>query len=150
VGASSLSLLALLVLLLVSAISHTEGLAWTPLRRPAVPFSTDFGKLFGWTLTFLVAQESLERTATADHLLLANSTLSGWLSLSAAAALAAFALAAARQLGRAAARRLLQRPPRPIAHADAPQGWRVVLAPGLRARPLAERFGLRAPPVSFT
>jgi hypothetical protein len=149
-AASALSLLGLVVLLLVAAVSHTEGLAFAPFRRPAVPFGADFAKLFGSTLAVLLAQESVERSVAAGRLVLASSTPAGWLSLAAVAALAAFALAAARQLGRAAAQRLLGRPvPRRAGAAGMGQRWRVIVASVLRARPLAERFGLRAPPLLF-
>jgi hypothetical protein len=108
------------------------------------PFAPTFGRLFASTLLFLLVQESVEGIASSGHLAAAALTPAGVLALAAAAGVVALALAAARCLGRAAVRALLRmRTPR-VAHAA--QRWQVVLASSLRPRPLAERYGLRAPP----
>jgi hypothetical protein len=108
------------------------------------PFAPTFGRLFASTLLFLLVQESLEGIASTRDPAVAALTPTAVLALAAAAGVVALALAAARCLGRAAVRALIRaRTPRV---AQAAQRWHVVLASSLRPRPLAERYGLRAPP----
>jgi hypothetical protein len=108
------------------------------------PFAPTFGRLFASTFLFLLVQESLEGIVSTGRPAVAMFTPTAVLALAAAAGVVALALVAARCLGRAAVHALLRmRTPR-VAHAA--QRWHLALAARLRRRPLAERYGLRAPP----
>jgi hypothetical protein len=108
------------------------------------PFAPTFGRLFASTFLFLLVQESLEGIVSTGRPAVAMFTPTAALALAAAAAVVAFALAAARCLGRAAVHMLLRKRQPRVAHAA--QRWHLALASRLRPRPLAERYGLRAPP----
>ena len=99
-------------------------------------------------LLFLLAQESLERTAEAGRPAVAALTPSQWLVLLLGIAVTSLLFASAVHVARRAARRVLgsRDPGRRVVHGDA-SGWSVVALRPLRPRPLAERFGRRAPPV---
>jgi hypothetical protein len=135
-GASLLSIGWLLVAVLRSARRRA---------LPAAPFGTAAGELFGSTFLFVLVQESLEGTAATGHPGAAMLAPTAVLALAAASAVVALALAAARCLGRAAVQALLRPAAARASRAGAPR-WQPVPATTLRPRPLAERFGLRAPP----
>ena len=141
-GATLVSLLWLLLAVARAATGRTERASGEP-----VPFASCFGELFGPTFLFLLVQESFERTAETGRPAVAMFTPAALLALTAAAAVGALALAAARCLGRAAVSALLRAPEQHVGRGEV-QRWHLALAPVLRPRPLAERFGLRAPPFS--
>ena len=111
----------------------------------SAPFGPTFGRLFASTFVFLLVQESLESVAATGRPAVAMFTPTAVLALAAAAGVVALALAAARCLGRAAVNALLRVFTPRVARTDA-QGWHLALASALRPRPLADRYGLRAPP----
>jgi hypothetical protein len=95
-------------------------------------------------LFVLLAQESLERSLQAGHPAFAVLTPSQLLVLLVGVAAAAFALAVALRAGHAVASLLVRSCTfrrRTLAR------WSVVTVPRRRARPLAGRFALRAPPL---
>jgi hypothetical protein len=97
-------------------------------------------------LLFLV-QETLERSVPAGRVVPAAFVPSQWLTLLAATAVASLVLVVALRLAAGAVRAVLGRSrPRAAGVAYAPS-WSVVAARPVRLRPLAQRFGLRAPPV---
>jgi hypothetical protein len=112
---------------------------------PAAPFGSTAGELFGSTFLFVLVQESLEGTAATGHPAVATLAPTAVLGLSAASAAVALVVAAARCLGRAAVHALVRPKAARVAEGGAPR-WQPVLASTLRPRPLAERFGMRAPP----
>lgn len=127
--------------LLFAVVQAARGRTSPPSSEPLAP---TFGRLFASTFLFLLVQESLEGIASTGRPAVAALTPTAVLALAAAAGVVALALAAARCLGRAAVHVLLRtRAPR-VAHAS--QRWHLALAARLRRRPLAERYGLRAPP----
>lgn len=128
--------------LLFAVVHAARGRASAPC---SAPFGPTFGRLFASTFLFVLVQESLEGMAASGRPAVAMFTPTAVLALAAAAAVVALALAAARCLGRAVVHALLRMRATRVAHADA-QRWHVALAPVVRPRPLAERFGLRAPP----
>jgi hypothetical protein len=136
--ASVLAVTWLLVAVVHAARGRASGLS-------SAPFGPTFGRLFASTFLFVLVQESLEGMAATGRPAGAMFTPTAVLALAAAAAAVALALAAARCLGRAAVHALLRMRAPGVAHADA-QGWHLALAAVLRPRPLAERYGLRAPP----
>jgi hypothetical protein len=95
-------------------------------------------------LLVLLAQESLERSLQSGHPAFAVLTPSQWLVLLAGIAAAALALAVALRAGHVVVSLLLGDHP---TRARAGVGWSVVTVTRGRARPLAERFALRAPPL---
>jgi hypothetical protein len=136
--ASLLSVAWLLLAVVRAARGHASG-------PSSAPFGPTFGRLFASTFLFVLVQESLEGMAASGRPAVAMFAPTAVLALAAAAAVVALALAAARCLGRAAVHALLRMRAPGVAHADA-QGWHLALASVLRPRPLAERYGLRAPP----
>jgi hypothetical protein len=127
--------------LLFAVVRAARGRTSPPSCEPLAP---TFGRLFASTFLFLLVQESLEGIASTGRPAVAALTPTAVLALAAAAGVVALALAAVRCLGRAAVHVLLRtRAPR-VAHAA--QRWHLALAARLRRRPLAERYGLRAPP----
>jgi hypothetical protein len=139
------SLLSLLWLLF-AVVRTVSGRASSPPSAQA-PFATTFGELFGSTFLFLLVQESFERSVETGRPAVAIFTPASVLALAAAASVVAVALAAARCLGRAAVQMLLRTAEPGVADGGA-QRWHVALAPTVRPRPLAERFGMRAPPLA--
>src|SRR5262245_9331376 len=95
-------------------------------------------------LFFIIAQESLERSLQSGQPSFAVLTPSQWLVLLAGIFATALVLALALRAGRAVAALVRRvRAPRilPVT------GWSVVTVTRRQARPLAERFALRAPPL---
>jgi hypothetical protein len=95
-------------------------------------------------LFVLLAQESLERSLQVGHPAFAALTPSQLLVLLAGIAAAAFALAVALRAGHVVAKLLIRSRTfrrRTLAR------WSIVTVPRRRARPLAGRFALRAPPL---
>ena len=95
-------------------------------------------------LFVLLAQESLERSLQAGHPAFAALTPSQLLVLLAGVAAAAFALAVALRAGHVVAALLV--PSRTFRRRTLAR-WSIVTVPRRRARPLAGRFALRAPPL---
>lgn len=143
VGVASLLSLLWLVFSVVRTVSGRAS------SLPAAPalFAPTFGELFGATFLFLLVQESFERSVETGRPAVAMFTPVSVLALAAAASVVAVALAAARCLGRAAVQMLL-RPAEPRVTDGGAQRWHVALAPTFRPRPLAQRFGMRAPPLA--
>lgn len=133
------------VLWLLFAVVRTVSGRASSLPAAPAPFATTFGELFGSTFLFLLVQESFERSVETGRPAAAMFTPASVLALAAAASVVAVALAAARCLGRAAVQLLLRTAQPRVADGGA-QRWHVAPAPVLRLRPLAERFGMRAPP----
>ena len=132
---------------LASLLVVVELLAIPRLRRfvpwRALSVSESARSLAASSLAFLVVQESIERTIASRQAAFAAFTPSQWLLLLVAVAAAALALSFALRavLGRVTA-------PSAPAFAAPAEGWSVRPAGTRRARPLAERFALRAPPLS--
>jgi hypothetical protein len=96
-------------------------------------------------LLVLLAQESLERSVEAGRPTFVALTPSQWLLLLFAVAATALLLAFALRAGQAVVARLVRRDAvRPRAAAT----WSIVTVSPRPARPLAERFALRAPPAA--
>ena len=96
-------------------------------------------------LLVLLAQESLERSLQSGHPAFAVMTPSQWLVLLAGICATALVLALALRAGHVVVSLLrARRPIRGLAHPV--PGWSVVTVTRGPARPLAERFALRAPP----
>jgi len=111
--------------------------------RTRVPIGDTARSLSTTTLFVLLAQESLERTLQSGHPAFAAMTPSQWLVLllgvAATALLLAFALRAGQVVMGLLHRARTRRMPL-VAH------WSVVTFHRGPARPLAQRFALRAPP----
>jgi hypothetical protein len=112
--------------------------------RTRLPIGETARGLSTTTLFLLLGQESLERTLQAGHPAFAALTPSQWLVLIVGVAANALLLAFALRAGQLVLG-LLQRVRRPRMLAAA--RWSVVTLRRGPARPLAERFALRAPPV---
>ena len=119
------------------------------LLRPAwlrmwYPIGETTRRLSVTALFVLLAQESFERSLQVGHPAFAALTPSQLLVLLAGVAAAAFALAVALRAGHVVAALLIRSRTfrrRTLAR------WSVVTVPRRRARPLAGRFALRAPPL---
>jgi hypothetical protein len=98
------------------------------------------------SLAFLLAQETLERSAALGRFALPSLSPSQWIVLVAGIAATALALTAALRAGHAAVRRLLS-PPAPERPRALPLRWSIVTVAPRRIRPLAAQSGLRAPPL---
>jgi hypothetical protein len=145
---SALSLLGLAGLLAVALAARRLG---RPLRRSVEappPLAASARSIAVGGLAFLLVQESLERSVAAGQPAFALFTPTQWLLLLAGMAACSAALALALRAAVVAARRLLVAPPscrvRP-AH----RGWSLAAVRGRprRRSPLADRLGLRAPPL---
>jgi hypothetical protein len=128
----------------VAAVALVALLVWRPARlRTRLPIGDTARTISTTTLFVLLAQESLERTLQSGHPAFAAMTPSQWLVLLLGIAATALLLAVGLRAGqivlgllRAARTRRM-----PIV---AP--WSVVTFHRGPARPLAQRFALRAPP----
>jgi hypothetical protein len=117
----------------------------TPIGPPA-PLGDTARALGASTLAVLLAQESLERSLVAGKPAFAAFSPFQWLVLLLGVAIVSLVVALALNAGLAVVRRALAAPPR-TARARRPEApWSVVTGSWRRPRPLAERFGLRAPP----
>jgi len=134
-GLSLASLLAVGGLVLVAA----RGRRLPPLRLRA-------RSLAYTSLAFLLAQETLERSAALGRIAPPSLSPAQWIVLVAGTAATAVALTAALRAGHAAVRRFLS-PPAPPRPRSAPLRWSIVTVAPRRPRPLAARSGLRAPPL---
>ena len=115
--------------------------AWLRMQHP---IGETTRRLSVTALFVLLAQESLERSLQVGHPAFAALTPSQLLVLLAGVAAAAFALALALRAGHVVAALLVRSRTfrrRTLAR------WSVVTVPRRRARPLAGRFALRAPPL---
>jgi hypothetical protein len=112
--------------------------------RMGYPIGETARRLSVTALFVLLAQESLERSLQAGHPAFAVLSASQLLVLVAGVAAAALALAVALRAGHAVAA-LLVRSHTVRRRTLAP--WSVVTVRRRQARPLAERFALRAPPL---
>jgi hypothetical protein len=142
------SLLGLLSLLVVATVGRRLG---RPLPRVALapprPLVESVRTLGSASLAFLLVQESLERSAAAGGPVFAAFTPSQWLTIVAGIAATSSVLAVVSRLGETAVRHALAPPVAAWVVRDVgPAGWVVVTGSSARARPLAERFALRAPP----
>ena len=131
----------------LASLAALAGVLAVPRLRGLVPWRTfsvaeSARSLAVSSLAFLLAQESVERTLVSGHPAFAAFTPSQWLLLLVSVAVAALALSFALRavLGRASTASAPA--PSPVA-----KGWSIRSASARRARPLAERFALRAPPV---
>jgi len=125
------------------------SLAALVLLRPAwlrtrLPIGETVRRLSTAALLVLLAQESLERSLQSGHPVFAVLTPSQWLVLLAGLAATALALAVALRAGHVVVSLLRgDRPARP----RVAMGWSIVTVTLGPARPLAQRFALRAPPL---
>jgi hypothetical protein len=112
--------------------------------RTRVPIGETARRIATTALLVLLVQESAERTVQSGQPAFAVLTPSQWLVLLAGVAAGALVLAFALRAGQVVFERLRDVPaPRPLTVA----GWSVVTVRRATARPLAERFALRAPPL---
>jgi hypothetical protein len=112
--------------------------------RTRLPIGETARSLSATTLFLFLAQESLERTLQSGHPAFAALTPSQWLVLLVGVAATALLLAFALRAGQAVLELLYGvRRPQLLAVAR----WSVVTLRRAPARPLAERFALRAPPL---
>ncbi len=112
--------------------------------RTRLPIGETVRQVSTTALFVLLAQESLERSLQAGHPVFAALTPSHWLVLLVGVAATAFVLACALRAGHVVVSLLFAGgSPRWRAHT----GWSVVTVTPRSARPLAERFALRAPPL---
>jgi hypothetical protein len=113
---------------------------FVPWRALSVAESTRSLAVSGFA--FLVVQESVERSFASGHVAFAAFTPAQWLLLLVAVAAAALVLSFAL-------RAVFGRAPAALAPAFAPvESWSIRPYGRRRSRPLAERFALRAPPLS--
>jgi hypothetical protein len=138
-----LSLASLVALSLLLAASLTGRLV-VHVRPKA--FGERVRELAGWTLLFLLTQETLEHSLQAGRPVLVTFALSAWLVLVAGVAATSVALAAALHLGCAVVERCAPARLRIVAVLRA-LSWSLVTNERRRERPLAGRFALRAPPL---
>jgi hypothetical protein len=111
--------------------------------RTRLPIGETARRVSTTALFVLLAQESLERSLQAGHPAFAALTPSHWLVLLVGVAATAFVLACALRAGHAVVSLFLAGGSlRWRVHT----GWSVVTVTPRPARPLAERFALRAPP----
>jgi len=147
---AALSFAALLGLVaLVAAASLVPRLRCALAGRlaPRTPVGVTARSLGAASLAFLLAQESLERSIASGQPAFVVLSPSQWLMVLAGVGLCSTALALALRAGRVATARLLAQPRLRPLRAFRP-GWSVTAAVSSgRPRPLAERFGLRAPPL---
>jgi hypothetical protein len=111
--------------------------------RTRSPLAETVRRVSTAAILVLLAQESLERTLQAGHPAFVVLTPSQWLVLLVGIGATAFLLAFALRAGQTVIG-LLRRVERSRALTVA--RWNVVTVRSRRARPLAERFALRAPP----
>ncbi|SRR6266536_2562657 len=111
--------------------------------RTRLPIGETARSLSTTTLFVLLAQESVERTLQAGHPAFAAMTPSQWLVLLLGIAATAVLLTFALRAGQVALGLLHQARTRWVLTAA---GWSVVTVHSGPARPLAQRFALRAPP----
>jgi hypothetical protein len=146
VAAASLAAVAILLgFLAVALLARHVG---RPLRvRPApqVHFAVAARSLALASLSFLLTQETLERSVEAGRPALATFRPSEWVTVLAGIALVSMLLTAARMLGRGALRRALSAPG-VVRPAALPVGWSVVTSRVCSRRPLAPGSPLRGPP----
>ena len=112
--------------------------------RTRLPIGETVRRLSTAALLVLLVQESLERSFQTGQPVFAVLTPSQWLVLLAGIAATALALAVALRAGHVVVS--LLRGDRPTRTRVVP-GWSVVTVRRAPARPLAERFALRAPPL---
>jgi hypothetical protein len=116
--------------------------AWLRTRRPVEETAR---RIATTALVVLLVQESFERSLDAGRPMFVAMTPSQWLLLLVAVAATAALLAFALRAGQAVVALLL----RPVtARPRAVASWSVVTVSPRPARPLAERFALRAPPAA--
>jgi hypothetical protein len=147
VGAlSAASVVSLLAFLAVARLARAAG---RPLRlRPSgveQPLARSVRSLAATSAALLVVQETLERSIPTHSVAPASFAPSQWVALLAAVTVASLVLVLALRLAAAAVRASLRVPP--AARVVATPTWSVVVGRSPRPRPLAERFGLRAPPL---
>jgi hypothetical protein len=109
--------------------------------RTRLPIGETARSLSLTTLFVLLAQESIERTVSTDQPAFAVMTPSEWLVLIVGVAATSLLLAFALRAGQA----VIQRSPRTRTTTNVAR-WSVVTLQRGPARPLAQRFALRAPP----
>jgi hypothetical protein len=128
------------------------GIAVALLARPvwlrsSAPVAETSRRLATTAVFLLLAQESLERSLEAGHPAFAALTPSALLVALVGVSLTALAFALVLRAGQAVAR-LVLRARFARRRADVPS-WSVVASASRPARPLAERFALRAPPAAL-
>ncbi len=146
VGAlSAASVVALVGFLAVARVARACG-SPLRLRAPAarIPLGRAVRSYASTAVALFLLQELLERSISAGRPSAAALLPSQWLTLFAAAALAALVLVLALRLAEAVVRTVLQ--PDVVVLRGAARRWSVVAASPVRLRPLAARFALRAPP----
>jgi len=141
------SLLGLAGLVASAALAPRVGRAVRSAAASTAPAGATARSLGATSLAFLLTQETLERSIAAGHPAFAVLSPSQWLVVLAGIALCATALALLLRAGRVVAARLLADPERRPRRRFQPSWTVSVAVPGARPRPLAERFGLRAPPL---
>lgn len=130
---------ALAVVLLAALLAFRP--AWL---RTRLPIGDTARRVSTTALVVLLAQESLERSLGSGHPAFATLSPSEWLVLVVGVAATALVLACALRAGHAVVSLLFAgRSPRTRVHT----GWSIVTVPRRPARPLAERFALRAQPL---
>jgi hypothetical protein len=154
VAAASLTALAgLLGFVAVAWLARQSGRPLRPIASIDSPntFATTARSLGASSLVFLLVQESVERSVEAGHPALQVFTPSEWLVLLAGLAATSVLLAVGLRLATVVVARVLaSAPPRAPRHRQSTIGWSVVTFVWRRLRPLAERFALRAPPLSVS
>ena len=128
----------------LAVVSVAALVLFRPARlRTRLPIGDTARRVSTTALFVLLAQESLERSLQSGHPAFATLTPSQWLVLLVGVAGTALVLACALRAGHAVVSLLFARRS-PRLRAD---GWSVVTVCRRSARPLAERFALRAPPL---
>jgi hypothetical protein len=123
------------------AVAASVVLASRGRRLPS--FGVRARPLAAASLAFLLAQETLERSVALGRLAAPSLAPSQWVLLFVGIAVTALALSVALRAGHALAVRLVARP---HVRSSAVRTLVALVLPA-RRRPLAERFGLRAPPL---
>jgi hypothetical protein len=115
-----------------------------PWLRTRLPIGETVRRISTGALFFLLAQESLERSLMSGQPVFAVLTPAQWLVLLAGIFATALVLALALRAGQAVAALVMRTR---ATRAGAFTGWSIVTVAPRPARPLAERFALRAPPL---
>jgi hypothetical protein len=149
VAAASLAAVVGLAGALVVAVGARRAGRRVPWLRVSetVPLGLLTRRYASGSLLFLLVQESVERTVATGSPGVPQFAPSQWLALVAGIAVVSLLVALLVRAGEIVVRRVLAGATRRSDRRRSSAGWSILAPPTRRSNPLAERFGLRAPPL---